>query len=375
MAIFDVPRAGTRLVTQNLLVSAAAAAMPDRYVDEENVADLATVITLACMYDRLVLVGPSHLLDGPGEFLHYLRTSLVETRDPADKDWKRAVRYAETYLGAFLKKGRIREAEPIFAEILHMSRRVGVDRLDPDGPDDLALGRELLDGVNDSDDLRERLQSTSNRIVVAFVLRTFLYLALADKMRIPLAGDSTRHDLLSEIAKDSQTRLREAILATMTDGVQAAAHLSRPLRTIASPYSAIVFSQSNERNDLVPRLRELREQQLSFRLSLRPFEEKLELAMGGELAQVQAHTGAAIDALEDTYGVKGAEDLTIYHVIGAAKPIADLLAGKPSAIWQEAARKLVAKDARIALAELHKLHRKLPSTATQDRDIERLFDL
>ena len=370
------PRTATRLVTQNLLVSAAAATTPDRWVDEENVADLATVLSLSCMYDRLVLVGPPHLLDGPGDFLRYLREHVVEIRDPDTRGWKRAVDYAEGYLGAFLKKGRIQKAEAIFADILNMSRRVGFDLpLDPDGRHDLAAGRGLIDDAHTVEDLRERLQSSDNRVVIAYVLRTFLYIGLSDNMRVPLAADTARRDLLKEVAKDSQARLREAILATLTEGLRAATQISRPLRAIASPFAAIIFNQARDRTELTDRMKTLRDNQLSLRLTLHPFEEKLEESTGSELEQAQARVAAAFASLQSTYGVKGAEDLTIYKVIGAAEPVADLLAGRAGGALKGAAKKLLAKDARSTFAELHELHRNLPSTAEQDRDIARLFSL
>lgn len=371
------PATATRLVTQNLLVSAAAATEPDRDVTEENVEDLATVIALCCLYDRLVLVGPQHLLDFKHPLLEYLRQNVVATQKPSDRDWKRAVATAEGYAGAFLGVGLLRNADELFNRMYHMSRRYGLDDTDlhEDGPDDIHLARELLRGVRTVEELRKFIGDPERWIVVSYVLRTFLYVAFSDRLGLPIAVDAARQPLLVQLAEDSQRRLREAIIATLSDSLKTDTSLRRPVRRIASPFAAVVFNESENRSSLADRIKRLREENLQFRLGLRPLEEALYTARGSEREQAEARLAAALEALARRYSVKTTQDLVTRRIVAAAKPAANLLALKPGDALEAAADQLLAKDARMTMAELHSLHRKMPSSAEQDADIRRLFDL
>jgi hypothetical protein len=374
MSLFPPPQAAARLVTQNLLISAAAAAQPDRYVTEENVVDLATVISLSCLYDRLVLLGPRHLLDFNSPLLAFLRTDVVEIRDIADSEWKRSVERAQKYCSAFLRTTPLPQATEVFEEIYSMSRRYGLD-LEPDGPGDVETGKRLLENVGSSKDLRAKLENENDWIVTAYVLRTFLYIGFSDHLRIPIAVDRARQEFVSEIADDSQVRVREAVFQTISDGLRSNRSLSQPVRSIASPFAAIAFNEAIDRAQLVTRAKELRRELLDFRLKLRPLEEALETAVGDERDEPEAKLAAALEALSHRYSVKSTQDLRIRRIVADAKPVAKALSLDISDALERTAEKLIVRDAENTLAELHELKRKLPSTAGQDSDIKRLFGL
>jgi hypothetical protein len=376
MSILVPPKWSTRLVTQNLLVSAAAALEPDRYVSAENVEDLAAVISLACLYDRLILVGPQHLLDFDHPLLSWLRSDVVITHEPDDGDWKRAVATAEDYVSAVFG-GQFANAGEIFGEIYRMSRRFGIDRgtLSPDGPRDVEVGRSLLSEMKETDDLRKIVARGYDWIVAAYVLRTFLYVGFSERMDVPLATDSARQPLLEHLADKSQDRIREAILAFVTEGLRSDRTVRWPLRRLASPFAAIVFSESRDRRAVVDRLRTIREEQLDLRLRLRPLEEKLHTTTGNEKDEAQARVAAALEQLAHTYSVKSSEDLRIRRFLRAFKPGAALAALNPVDAADMMAKGLLDREAEGTLIELHNLKRNLPSTADQDTDIRRLFDL
>jgi|ERR1041385_1079612 hypothetical protein len=377
MNIWKPPKTAIRLVTQNLLVSAAAATEPDREVTEENVEDLAAVISLSCLYDQLVLVGPQHLLDFNQPLLTFLRNTVVATESPSTHDWEKAVKTAERYAGAFLGIGRLRNADQMFERMYHMSRRYGLDNTEmrEDGPDDIELGKRLLSDVRSVEDVQKFVGEYSSWIMISYVLRTFLYIAFSDRLGMPIAVDAARQPLVAQIADDSQRRVREIILETMADGARSDTSLRRPVRRIASPFAAIVFNESKDREGVIRRLQTLREENLEFRLKLRPLEGKLDNARGIEREQAEAHLTAAIESLAYRYSVKTTQDLAIRRIVALAKPAANLIALKPGDALEAAAAKLLSKDAETTLAELHKLQRNLPASAEQDADIRRLFDL
>lgn len=374
---FAARKASARLVTQNLLVSAAAALEPERFVTDENVEDLATVISLACLYDRLLVVGSERLLRFKAPMFSYLRRAVVSPHEPNESTWKRAVARAERYAGAFLRSGAIEGANEIFSRIYTMSRRYGIDgeSLEPDGPRDVDFGRRLLADIRTPDDLRSYMSRGHDWIVVAYVLRTFLYVSFSDGMGVPLAIDAARQPLLENFAEDSQQRVREAILTVVREGIRTDKALRAPLRRLASPFAAVVFNQSKTRDDILRNVQHLRDEQIELRRRLRPIEAKLDTTVGAERDEAQARVAAALEELAHRYSIKGTQDLTIQRVIAAFKPAASLAALKPMDSVEFSAKKLIAKDAESTLVELHRLNRKLPSTAQQDVDIKRLFDL
>lgn len=377
MSFLQPPATATRLVTQNLLVSAAAATERDRDLSEENVEDLATVIALSCLYDRLILVGPQHLLDFNHPLLEYLRSNVVVTQAPSDHDWKKALARAERYAGEFLGVGILRNAAELFDRMYHMSRRYGLDNSDlqEDGPEDIYVAKQLLKDVRTAEELRKFVSDHEQWIVISYVLRTFLYIAFSDRLGVPIAVDTARQPLIVEVAEDSQRRLREAIILTVADGIRTDQSIRRPVRKVASPFASIVFNESKDRAAIVDRLKTLRDEHLQFRLDLRPLEEKLYATRGSEREQAEARLAAALEALARRYSVKTAQDLAIRRIVAAAKPAANLLGLQPGDALDAAATKLMAKDAEMTLAELHSLQRKMPSSAEQDADIRRLFDL
>jgi hypothetical protein len=191
---------GGRLVTQNLL---ATAAIHETKADVswDSVADLCVLIDIFCLYDDLIVLGRRaySLLSREGsDFFGALQTAL-HVREPEAEVEGPAAGHLAAYLGDEADQERLQSLFKMIVQPDSIERSFSPA---PDLPDTLQTGLEWLQTLPADMDIAAQLEREEDvHRAVTFLARTFLYVASADALDLPLTADGTRSPVLQHIAR------------------------------------------------------------------------------------------------------------------------------------------------------------------------------
>ena len=125
----------------------------------------------------------------------------------------------------------------------------------PDGIETAQLGEEILRSKPTESQIFAALRAEQEvSRGTTFLVRTFLYLAYADAMRLPFAADEARSAVVASIVNRESTYLRDKLLSTIRGAGKSAPAYSfaDPVRMV-SPFSAIVLSRAGRDKANIPK--------------------------------------------------------------------------------------------------------------------------
>lgn len=238
-----------RIATQNLLALADKAAKGRVEVWDE-VEDLAALIDAAVLHDEISYLDrgdqwQSLQYDISDLVLYLLDENVVRSMFPSEAEQLAAANLATGHLVAFLGTDRVDEVNELVKGAFTPVETTKALGLTPDTWSDHDTGRWLLREFAAWEwDPVELFRDDTERTGANFFIRSYLYIALANRSYTPLISDHVRVKLL-ETTSDRQALLRERILETMAASLPSAksedGRTRRP--AVDAPLASIVFAR------------------------------------------------------------------------------------------------------------------------------------
>ena len=268
-----------RIIPKNLLISATRA-LDDKIVRkndvrESNVRDLCTLITMSILYDTIETLGnerelrPSHKPRIAEEYAAVSSmTGLQIVAGPRPAEFAAVLDRAVPAAARLLfRSGRTVDPAAVRKELTGALRDITSDR--PDYWSDFAEGERLLIA-------RDRGDASESE---KFVLRSFLYVGLAELRTRPLVPDAARSRTAFSAKGQAYGEVLEKVVEVKYE--------KRAPRISESPISIPPFAETalarcgGKRSRLPAVLQELREQLNPVRVSLAALEAERELEESG----------------------------------------------------------------------------------------------
>ncbi len=375
---------GTRVVSQNLLVSAAQAENTES-VDSNSIRDLASLINLAVLNDDLFVLGRAtdyHIYGPTSDIISFLVSEKILRTESMDEAQIAATTIsAKRHLAAFLGD----RLDNYFSDLLRNAlspNDVEYALVDtPDGGEEVRIGGEWLKTVPAGTDLvaalreeREFSRSTT------FVLRTFLYLGYAGTLGIAFVPDAARANLINDVVKRQNAFVTERLLTELQRKFET---IPEPqpydARALVSPFAAVAFQRcGGDRSRLVREVERLREEFRPVRGTLRELQKDIEhddrkraiaaenkwFKILDEAARIFGRHPGLISLKEGTAFSGNVADVVDDYT--SAKAWVKALAELPLTLVQRVLR-------RRKLAEIHTLSSELPGPTAVREAVHKLF--
>jgi hypothetical protein len=293
-----------RLITQNLV---AAAATYERTTDMtwSAVRQLAILIDLFCLHDRIAVLGRQaySMLSRDSELMALGLDVVVLREFVSHPDLVKAasVRLATDLEGA----PSIEDCEKLVRAMLQADRVERAFSLNPDDVDDFNAGVEWLrtfpSGRQDIQRALER--DTHHHRAVTFVIRSFLYTTYAELNKIPLTPDEARIIACEKMVREEGSiryRMRQALSKAFpdrffTDDIE--------MTRAVTPLASIVFERSYPSRKNIPKeIQRLRTELAPLRKRIQETEEHLHWAEGHEEAKAKRKWQAVFQEIEAEFG-------------------------------------------------------------------------
>jgi len=370
-------RSRRRLVTQNLLASAARFERPGN-PEPGTIDDLSSFIDLYCLYDKLVLMrDPSseQLLDLGGSLFDQLKKDktvvLEEVPSEASKVF---LKDAEQRLRVFLKSEESDETEEWLAEFMdpaNVKRQMEQWSLHPENKEHFAFGRKWLMKAPSYKDILAQLQDDHARRSAFFVARTFFYLSFANLTKYTFTPDVARSAVTEPVLTKEKLFIAE-LLKTLKDGYKP--HGIFPeLESMISPLSVIVFERAASKERIISEVVALREQLAGTR-------EKIHILEDEAFNKGDKQSKKALQKWESTIGeidgrLKGAGlMISRDQALDFGAAAMDLPSAKGALKLVKLPLEVISRMvSRGPVIEIHKLMPQLGSTDRVLKAINRLF--
>lgn len=290
---------GLRLITQNLLASAALFENPMGMNLAENpsrmnltaLEDLCNIIDAFSLCDQVCLFNHEDISQlPPTVFFDALRdTDFITSINPSPGKIKTIIQTATTHLGTALNIDDTDMFINLFEHALLVPEFHAYNV--PDGPYDFEAGALWLSTAPKVKDLvgelwKEKEEKGDYIRQTTFVARTFLYLACAEEYKLALRPDMVRYGVLTKVAAmegQFRSRLVKVLKERYADFVL---YGNQELRQKVSPCAAIVFQRAGQDKGNIPReMMKLRNELASTRKHLHELE--------GEIFDPSADKGRA----------------------------------------------------------------------------------
>jgi hypothetical protein len=370
-----------RLTTQNLLISAAFFERTPGRVTRQTLADLAALIDLYCLFDRIVVLGRGTMGSIDSELLDELgpETVAVEEVKPsiAARVAQRAAAHVAACLAAAKRRTRVPESKlrGMFASITEPGTATCGLTHTPDTPEDLAVGMRAIASVSAA-----RLALGEPR-AYAFARRSFLYVAYAEESGRLFTPDLARVPLVENIVKE-EGLFREQLLATLKTAWATYGGIDQTgITRVVPALAGIVFDRASPDVRRISReMRNLRDELAPTRRRLRESETRMHAMTGPQAAEEEKVWRASFQEIARAFGSTGnvvTKGALLNTLPEALKVVAH---AKSPAAWVSALSKLPADViggvlARRRVVELHKrLRRGLPSPARLTGSVRELFN-
>jgi hypothetical protein len=368
--------ASKRLVTQNLLVSAASHELQGR-TTWDAIRDLSVFIEAFCLYDEIVVLGRQaySMLDNRSDIID-AADQIIRVEQPSLDS--RLVGTACGHLSAFLDEELESDRyERLFQSLFDAHSVELAFDIRPDGLKDFQSGEEWLRTVPNASDILEALSKEQEyHRGTTFLIRTFLYLAYADIHHLPFICDRTRAVVVEPMVQ-SERRLRKMLLEKLEGEFQKncfSADIS--IRRNITPLASIVFDRA------YPNPGNIAKEMVELRYDLAPLRERLgkieALVAEGSRADeldVWRKWNRVFQEIENVYGA-GEGLLSLEGTLAFAESAAEL-AEKPTSL--KAASKILALPlnvlrrmvARFRMVEIYSME--FPSSERLQKTANGLF--
>jgi len=395
-------RPGHRLITQNILSSAAEIESADTS-DWTTIQDLSAFIDLFCLYEKSVVLarGGVSPYDMTSNFFGLLKdTSFIEIEHPTRTEDVAAT--ASKHLITFL--GQQDQDPEDYIQLLDFALQPDQASYcltyKPDGVEEVQMGDEWFRSTPSHSDLLNLLRSEKNMARSAtFLVRTFLYLAYADVHKITFTPDAVRTPVLEKVL-DTEEEVQKGLVAhlesreeskskgeeyreQLLSGIQSSWEQyprtgTRNLERTVSPFAAVIFERSRSKKDIIREMENLRRELAPFRKRLGDLEYKALWKSRDEAIEADLQWNRLIEEIERSYG-PDPQLITIRRAINYGERIGELI-DKPLS-WKALTAALVGLPAEVLYRllsrrpaiELHRLRHELPSHERLVKAINRLF--
>jgi hypothetical protein len=374
---------GRRLITQNLLISAAGFERAPQ-IDASALSDLSILIDLFCLYDRAIVLSRESWLplrESNSELMDLLNQhEFIEIDEPASKDIEAITTTAKKHLTAFLGGSDVQDYDGLLRYALSPDEAWYGIHYRADGVEALQLGREwLIHGWGREDLMRRLAREADVARGTTFLVRSFLYLAYADIARLPFTPDAARCPALATLLDGEDELLREAFLDKFkSTWEQHPTSGYRQLRRNVSPFAGLVFERSKDRSDVARQMEQLRKELAPFRKRVGSLEDTALWGSRDEAVAAERKWEGVLTELATNFGadprlvsIRRALAFGESVSAGVAEPTSwkdwlSSLAGLPL----EIASRLVSQRPAV---EIHHLRGELPGPGRLAAAVERLF--
>jgi hypothetical protein len=213
------------------------------------------------------------------------------------------------------------------------------------------------------------------------VLRTFLYLAVADVRGVPFVPDTARRSVTEGILREEDD-FRLLVASKLRGAVAGALPATEPQRRVlrtVSPLAAIVFERSQgSRDRVVTELLRLRADLAGLRAVLRQLEQTMNDGSFDEAVGAQKKWQDAMDELELSFG-GGGSLFTTRSALDLGESMGEVVDNPTSySAWAKAIfglpiTMLSRVHRRRTLVGIHRLRRELPAAGRLVKSIDELF--
>ncbi len=371
---------GHRLITQNLLMSAAVFER-NRQITEASLQDLSTLIDLFCLYDRGIVLGRASWYA-----FRELKTelaSLLEQHSFVNIEYpyeETIAQVARKHLASFLGTEDVERYQGILRYALTPSEIAHGMEYRPDGVEEIQLGKEWLYTASSRVNLLRQL-GREERVArgTTFLVRTFLYLAYADVAKLTFTPDAVRCPVLEGVLREENEFLRRSLMARLQASWEQYPDSGfLQLRRTVSPFAAIVFERSKNRSDIAHEMEKLRQELMPFRERVLALEEKALWGNRDEAIAAERNWKQALGEIDANFG-QDPRLISIERAITWSESISEI-ADKPTS-WKNWLASILdlPKNAIVRLVsqrpaiEIHHLRSELPSPDRLAKSVERLF--
>jgi hypothetical protein len=378
---------GSRLVTQNLLISASTYER-ERAITGWALSDLCSLIDTFVFSDRAITLSrPDKLDSGSSPLLDAMFSSgFLEVMDVGnanlylDKVSTSARGHLLAFLGSEENTANTERVSELLRNSLRPSNASLAVTLTPDTEKEIGIATRWLKESTREQAIRQDLATERN---VArgrtFLFRTFWYAGVSEVFRLPFTPDAVRLPVV-DAALDSERNLRQRIAKTIKiawadeDGFLANAQLARAF----TPMATVVFKRAKGDRAAIPaELQELRERLTPFRHRLSDAEQQI---LGSHKSSQAAKKEwlAVIKQLEKAYGTEP-HVVSVAKMLGMAGALATL-ADSPSSLAALVAALVMWKASGVRdlwfqgpAFELHRLRLTLDSLGGAEESARKLF--
>jgi hypothetical protein len=372
-ALFDRrPALGMRLITQNLLTSAASLEWSND-PDWLAVQDFSLLVDHFLLYDGAIVVGKgveAWMKELDSSIYDLLeRTQFISTTTLDASLEQNVACTARQHLVAFLGKDASVDYDELFRFSLDASHTSYDLSYIPDGREEIKGGQRWLLTSPSTRALIEQIGKESHYHArgVAFLLRTFLYLAYADVTKTPFTPDSARAAAVETVLA-AETRFRDELRTAMSDAWRSRKGLGdEELRRQVSPLAAVVLERAApEWSSVIQELQHLREELAPLRKRLREAEWGALWGTDEDSIMAKREWEAAQEEIGRSFGHEP-HLITLKRGVAFSEALGEL-ADKPTSYssWLSAVLSLPLEivsrmHARRPAIELHRLRRDLPA--------------
>jgi hypothetical protein len=376
-------RRAERLITQNLVAAAATFEWRPE-MTWSGVRQLSILIDLFCLHDRLAVLGrdacwmmmeKSSLASPLG-----LAIVMLDEFDERDDVVEKACTKLVSYLTGSLP---IQDCRRLIEATLRgppLTQRPFSPS--PDEVEDFNTGADWVRTFPQGQDIGKALDSEAYHYRhVTFFVRTFLYLAYAEVMGLPLTPDETRTPAIEKMLRQEgniRHRLRKALSEAfpnrfLTDEIE--------LTRNVTPLASIVFDRAYPKKENIPaEIEKLRNELAPFRKRVQIEERALLSASGSKEVQARQKWDTVYKEIEEHIGRgKGPVTVSIKDIPNIVDAISGALGDPtklPSAIKTLAGLPLDALQTflrRRPAIEIFRLGPKIPNSASLRKTAHRLF--
>ena len=378
------PLSTSRIVTQNLVISASEAET-ETEVWQSSVDDLSTLINLVALYDEVFILGRAAEFSAYGKHSDLMRflvdEQIIKTQSLNQEAREEISQIAQKHLAVYLDQDKVEKFEPLLRFALSPTEAFYGLAYNSDGVEDVQIGDLWLRTLPDNIDLVETLEREAS---VArggtFLIRSFLYVAYSDFLRVPFTPDSARSAVIQKVIKNEDTFFRTRIFNKLQENFENYPSPSTgDYRQITSPFAAVVFERCNgQRSRLAKEVQKIRDQLKPTRERLRELEWTALWGKRAESVEAEGKIQNVLNEIAQHFGQHPGL-LSWEKGISLGKDTGEIASNPTSwKAWLTALSSLPVEIARRLanrrpVAEIHRLQQELPGARMLNKSIDDLF--
>ena len=287
--------------------------------------DLAVLIDIFCLYDHAQVLGRGvgMMFGGHSDLLAMMLTDekFIDEQSAFQTSEEKIRKTAREHLAMFLDEADFE----VFQKLLDFALEPGEVFALEYGPDtsyDLEMGEMQLKTLPSYKNIVDQLKVEQDALRgTAFLVRTFLYYAYADRAKIAFTPDTVRTPILRTILDQeklfqsklleqveathdpSKEQYRGELLETLRSAHAQAMRGDTRLLSRVSPLASIVFMRASPKKErIVHEMQQLRHELAHVRKNIRDIEDKRLYGQAGEVVAANQRWDAIVNEIRRDYG-------------------------------------------------------------------------